>query len=110
MVSTLRKSKEVTIFAPTNSIFEKLMEDMPWLFFDKTSIVNFIKRRIIPKRVAIRNLGDGVTQETSVNGNSMNITRNGKEIITETTDDESIITMADISAQNGNINIVDTTS
>ena len=108
MVSTLRKSKDLTVFAPTNSIFEKLMEEMTFLFTDRASIIAFLKRRIIPKRLKIADLKDGVTQEKSIHDTPMNITINGKEILTETIENESRITIADISVRNGNINMIDT--
>lgn len=105
---SLTKLDHLTIFAPTNAVFQKVMNTMPFLLAEKSSILSFLKRRILPKKIRIRDLGiEKKTRENTWEGEKIKIVRSKDKATAETTDDISMITVADIAARNGYLNIID---
>ena len=107
--ATLSGPGPFTVFAPTNSAFDKvpsatlnsLME--PSMKADLTSILTF---HVVPGRLSASDLRDGQTL-TTVNGAELMVTKSGGTVMVGNANGMATVTQADIYASNGVAHTID---
>lgn len=107
LVETLKGQGPYTVFAPTDTAFEKLPEgtvDTVLLPENNEQLTNLLTYHIVPGSYRASDFTDGMTLETQ-NGQTLTFTeRNSTWYI----NDSAMITTSDVISSNGVIHVVDT--
>ena len=111
LTGALRKDGNLTVFAPNNDAFSKVLEKIPNLLQTDTSDV--LKAHILPKRLLAKDLIDmmvaGFARVKTLSGEVMEVFLDGKSVKTRVNGREksAIVKTADVLARNGVIHIID---
>lgn len=100
---TLKENGPFTVFAPSNSAFNKLAPaERESLFRDKKKLADVLAYHVIPGKTIVAEVKPGPTK--TLDGNSVALkSDNGKITV-----NDSNVTLSDIEADNGVIHIIDT--
>lgn len=99
----LKENGPYTVFAPSNSAFQKISPDTRnALFKDRNKLASFVSRHILPKQVLVDDVKPGAVE--TIQGENLRLkSDNGKITV-----NEANVVLSDIEADNGVIHIVDT--
>lgn len=105
LADTLASEGPFTVFAPTNSAFEKLPAGtVEGLLQDKETLSGVLTYHVVPGKVMAKDVV-GLTEATTVNGQMIKISTNSNGGVM--INDSKVVT-ADIEASNGVIHVIDT--
>ena len=111
LVGALRQDGNLTVFAPNNDAFSKVLEKIPNLLQTDTSDV--LKKHILPKRLLAKDLiammVGGIANEKTLTGDVMEVQLDGKMVKTRVMPNEewAIVKAPNLLARNGVIHIID---
>jgi len=103
LVDTLKGPGPFTVFAPTDAAFAKIPKaDLEALLQDKPKLIAVLTYHVVPGTVMAKDVKPGPVK--TVEGESFMVkTRGGKVMV-----DNAVVTMTDITADNGVIHVIDT--
>ena len=111
LTGALRQDGNLTVFAPNNDAFSKVLEKIPNLLQTDTSAV--LKKHILPKRLLAKDLiammVGGIASEKTLTGDVMEVQLDGKMVKTRVmpTEEWAIVKAPNVLARNGVIHIID---
>ena len=114
LLDALEKDGNLTVFAPNDEAFSKLLKKIPNLL--EKDIAPVLKRHILPKRQLAKDLiggiGFGIAREKTLSGEVLEVRRVkefSKSVKTRVmpTKEWAIVKAADILARNGVIHVID---
>lgn len=118
LAATLNGAGPFTIFAPTNTAFEKIPAARREALMrpeGRQQLQSILTRHVVPGRLPAADIaaqaeaGGGALRLTSVEGAVLSLAENdGQWIITDEAGNTSVIAMPDVAASNGVIHAVDT--
>lgn len=118
LVETLQGEGPFTVFAPTNSAFEKLPEGTVATLLkpeNKAKLQGVLTYHVVAGKYNAKDLkkwikkGKGMTELTTVNGDKLTaMMENGMIMIKDGSGNVSTVTIADVNQSNGVIHVVDT--
>ncbi|QJW88496.1 fasciclin domain-containing protein [Spirosoma taeanense] len=118
LVETLSGPGPFTVFAPTNSAFNKLPKGTVETLVkpeSKATLTGILTYHVVPGKVSAADLmkmisdGGGKTMLKTVGGESLTATMKGKKVqITDDKGDVATVTIADVNQSNGVIHVIDT--
>ncbi len=118
LVDTLRMQGPFTVFAPTNSAFDKLPNGTVSTLVrpeNKSTLTGILTYHVVPGRITAQDLvsrirqGGGVTMLKTVQGQTLSVMQSDSRlIITDQKGDRSKVTIPDVLQSNGVIHVVDT--
>lgn len=103
MSDTLKSSGPYTVFAPSDSAFNKLPPDtMKSLMKDKAKLSELVSQHVVPGKITVAEVKPGKVQ--TIQGEPLTLTSdNGKVTV-----DGANVTQSDVMADNGVIHEIDT--
>ena len=118
LVGTLQGEGPFTVFAPTNSAFEKLPDETLTTLLkpeNKAKLQGVLTYHVVAGKYNAKDLkkwikkGSGMTELTTVNGDKLTaMMNNGMIMIKDGMGNVSTVTIADVNQSNGVIHVVDT--
>lgn len=118
LVETLQGEGPFTVFAPTNSAFEKLPDGTVATLLkpeNKAKLQGVLTYHVVAGKYNAKDLkkwikkGNGMTELTTVNGDKLIATmNNGMIMVKDNMGNVSTVTIADVNQFNGVIHVVDT--
>ncbi|MDC6362060.1 MULTISPECIES: fasciclin domain-containing protein [Flavobacteriaceae] len=118
LVETLQGEGPFTVFAPTNSAFEKLPDGTVATLLkpeNKSKLQAVLTYHVVAGKYSSKDLmglikkGKGMAQLTTVNGEALTATMDGKTItVKDDVGNMATITIADVNQSNGVIHVIDT--
>lgn len=105
LVETLQGDGPFTVFAPTNSAFEKLLTELDITadeLLAQPDLAKVLTYHVVPGKVMAADLTDGMNAAT-VNGEELMFDLSGDPMV-----NKSMITTTDIEATNGVVHVIDT--
>lgn len=117
LVSTLKSEGPFTVFAPTNSAFDKLPSGTVKSLLEpanKSTLASILTYHVIPSKLDANTLINSINASggefamTTVSGGKLTASlRNGNVILQDENDNWSFVTAADLEGSNGIIHVVD---
>lgn len=117
LVSTLKSKGPFTVFAPTNTAFEKLPQGTVANLLkpeNKSTLTGILTYHVVSGNLDAKNVlaaikkGNGKAVLTTVAGGNLIATlENGKVVITDDKGGKATVTAADLKASNGVIHVID---
>jgi uncharacterized surface protein with fasciclin (FAS1) repeats len=118
LVETLEGPGPFTVFAPTNSAFDKLPAGTVETLLkpeNKEKLTSVLTYHVVPGKIGSKELmsmvkaGNGKATLKTVQGENLYVTMKGKKVmITDENGGVSTVTIADVNQSNGVIHVVDT--
>jgi len=118
LVETLQGEGPFTVFAPTNSAFEKLPEGTVAMLLkpeNKSKLQSVLTYHVVPGKYSAKDLmkwikkGKGMAELTTVNGGKLTaMMKNDMIMIKDGSGNVATVTIADVNQSNGVIHVVDT--
>jgi len=118
LVETLEGAGPFTVFAPTNSAFDKLPAGTVETLLkpeNKAKLTAVLTYHVVAGKISAKDLmqmakaGGGKATLTTVEGGKLSVTTKGKMVmITDESGDTATVTIADVNQSNGVIHVIDT--
>jgi uncharacterized surface protein with fasciclin (FAS1) repeats len=118
LVTTLKSAGPFTVFAPTNSAFDKLPKGTVETLLkpeNKAALTKILTYHVVAGKLKASDVlaaikaGNGKAVVKTVAGESLTATlENGKVYLTDTKGGKSMVTATDLDASNGVIHVIDT--
>ena len=110
LAATLSGPGPFTVFAPTNSAFDKLPDGTVSTLTqpaNKGQLTGILTYHVVPGRLSAADLRDG-QMLTTVNGEQLRVTVNGGTVMVGNSQGMATVTQADVYASNGVAHTIDT--